>query len=157
MQDLPARLTLFGCVPTPVALTVEPRARWERILRAFLSLAAAAITAPILFLIPPHAEWVLLSAAAGIYWFRKNWIAEYVVVSFAGICPKCHTPVEVKAGTTLRFPHGVVCYSCHEHPALEPGEAPPVEPLKETPNDTPRDGPEEIRPLRIWSPSSSEW
>lgn len=157
MQEFPARLTLFGCAPTPVALTVEARPRWERILRAFLSLFAAAITAPILFLIPPHAEWVLLSAVTGIYWFRKNWIAEYVVGSFAGICPKCHTSIEVKAGTTLRFPHGVVCYGCHEHPALEPGDAPPPPPLKDTTNDPQHPGPAEIRPLRIWSPSSSEW
>jgi hypothetical protein len=157
MLPFPARLTLFGCVATPVTLTVEPRPRWERILRAFLSLALAAITAPILFMIPPHAEWVLLSVITGVYWFRKNWIAEFVVGTFEGVCPKCHTAVEVKPGTTLRFPHGVTCYGCHEHPALEPGEAPPLQPLADSTNDIPPTPPAEIRPLRIWSPSSSEW
>jgi predicted CXXCH cytochrome family protein len=157
MQQLPARLTLFGCVATPVALSVEPRPRWERMLRAVLSLVAAAAFAPILMFIPPHAEWIVLSVATGIYWFRKNWIAEFVVGSFEGVCPKCHTPVNVKSGTTLRFPHGVVCYKCHEHPELEPGEAPPLQPLQDAVVDHERAAPEEIRPLRIWSPSSSEW
>ena len=157
MQQLTARLALFGFQPTPVELMVEPRPRWERVVRAFIALFAAGVTAPLLFLIPPHAEWLLLSTAAGIYWFRKNWIAEYVLVGFAGICPKCHQAIAVKEGTTLRFPHGVVCYSCHEHPALELGEAPP--PGDRAPADTivaPRP-PAEVRPLRIWSPSSSEW
>lgn len=153
----PARLTLFGYAPTPAQLEVEPRARWERVLRAVLALAAAAVTAPILFLIPPHAEWLLLSAATGIYWFRKNWIAEFVVVCFQGVCPRCHAPISVKPGTTLRFPHGVVCYGCHEHPALEPGEAPPVQPRDPAEVTPEARAPAEVRPLRIWSPSSSEW
>jgi predicted CXXCH cytochrome family protein len=157
-MELTARLALFGFASTPVQLSVEPRPRWERMLRAFLVLVAAAATAPILFLIPPHAEWLLLSVISGVYWSRKNWIAEFVLVGFAGVCPKCHGPITVKSGTTLRFPHGVVCYSCHEHPALELGEAPPVEPRKpgEQPTSEVR-SPAEVRPLRIWSPSSSEW
>ena len=157
MQHVAARLALFGFASTPVQLTVEPRPRWERRLRAFLALFAAAVTAPILFLIPPHAEWLLLSAATGIYWFRKNWIAEFVLVEFQGICPKCHAPVEVKRGTTLRFPHGVVCYNCHDHPALELGDAPPVEPRGPSDDAPQARPPAEVRPLRIWSPSSSEW
>lgn len=157
MQTIPARLTLFGCVPTPVTLLVEARPRWERVLRAILSLVAAALVAPILFIIPPHAEWLLLSAITGIYWFRKNWIAEFVVGAFEAVCPKCHKPVHVKKGTTLRFPHSVVCYSCHEHPDLEQGTAPPLQPRDETIIESKRDAPAEIRPLRIWSPSSSEW
>ena len=157
-MQLAARLALFGFAPTPVQLAVEPRPRWERVLRAFLALFIAGATAPLLFLIPPHAEWLLLSAATGVYWFRKNWIAEYVLVAFEGICPKCHGPITVKKGTTLRFPHGVVCYSCHEHPALEPGDAPPVEPRAPIdPLAAQKRAPEEVRPLRIWSPSSSEW
>jgi hypothetical protein len=156
-MQIPARLTVFGCVPTPVVLAVEPRPRWERILRAFLSIIVAAITAPIVVLIPPHAEWLLLNVIAGIYWFRKNWIAEYVLESFEGVCPKCHHPITLKHGMTLRFPESVACYQCHEHPTLEPGSAPPVQPRPaETVNEQ-RTEPEEIRPLRIWSPSSSEW
>ena len=157
MLQLAARLALFGFAPTPVQLTVEPRPRWERMLRAFLALFVAAATAPLLFLIPPHAEWLLLSAASGIYWFRKNWIAEYVLVGFEGICPKCHMQITLKQGTTLRFPHGVVCYHCHEHPALELGSAPPPPP-RGVDDLTPQPrSPAEVRPLRIWSPSSSEW
>jgi hypothetical protein len=155
-MQIVARLSLFGFASTPATLRVEPRARWERALRAFLSLLAAAVSAPILFLIPPHAEWLLLSAAAGIYWFRKNWIAEYVVVDFAGVCPRCHTPISIKSGITLRFPHDTPCYHCHEHPSLEPGEAPPPAPRDAAPPE-PAAPPAEIRPLRIWSPSSSEW
>ena len=157
MQQVAARLALFGYPPTPVQLTVEPRPRWERRLRAFLPLFAAAATAPVLFMIPPHVEWLVLSAAAGIYWFRKNWIAEFVLVGFIGICPKCHSPIEVKKGATLRFPHGVVCYQCHEHPALELGDAPPVQPRSSSDQALQPRPPAEVRPLRIWSPSSSEW
>jgi hypothetical protein len=157
MQQLTARLALFGFAPTPVQLSVEPRPRWERALRAFLALAMAAITAPLLFLIPPHAEWLLLATATGIYWFRKNWIAEYVLMAFEGVCPKCHHAVAVKPHTTLRFPHSVVCYSCHEHPALELGAAPPLEPRAPSDGPAAPRPPAEIRPLRVWSPSSSEW
>ena len=156
-MQLPARLTLFGSVPTPVTLSVEPRPRWERILRAFLSLFIAAITGPIVMIIPPHAEWLLLNTLAGLYWFRKNWIAEYVLEAFEGVCPKCHTDITMKKGMTLRFPEGVSCYHCHEHPTLELGEAPPLQPLREPEVNPQRTAPEEVRPLRIWSPSSSEW
>jgi hypothetical protein len=157
-MQLTARLALFGFAPTPVQLSVEPRPRWERVLRAFLALFLAGVTAPILFLIPPHAEWLVLSALTGVYWFRKNWIAEYVLLGFEGICPKCHGSVTVKKGTTLRFPHSVVCYNCHEHPALEPGEAPPVVPRDPAAEAAiQKQAPAEVRPLRIWSPSSSDW
>lgn len=156
-MQLPARLTLFGRVPTPAVLAVEPRPRWERILRAVLSLVIAAITAPIVMVIPPHAEWLLLNTLAGLYWFRKNWIAEYVLESFQGVCPKCHHDIAMKKGMTLRFPEGVSCYNCHEHPTLELGEAPPLRPLADAVANAHRAEPEEVRPLRIWSPSSSEW
>ena len=156
-MQIPARLSLFGCVSTPVTLHVEPRPRWERILRAFLTLFVAAIIAPIVVIIPPHAEWLVLNIVAGIYWFRKNWIAEYVLESFEGICPKCHHAITMKRGMTLRFPEGVSCFQCHEHPTLELGAAPAVQPLVADPAMEQRSAPAEVRPLRIWSPSSSEW
>jgi hypothetical protein len=157
-MQIPARLTLFGWTPTPVVLSVEPRPRWERILRAFLTLFLATLTAPIVMLIPPHAEWLMLNAIAGLYWFRKNWIAEYVLDSFDGVCPRCHHAITLKPGMTLRFPEGVSCYHCHEHPTLEPGEAPPLQPRSEDATvEIQKREHAEVRPLRIWSPSSSEW
>ena len=157
MQTLVARLALFGRVPTPATLTVEPRTRGERLLRAYLTLFGAGILGTILFIVPPHAEPVLLTWIAGIYWFRKHLNAEFEVVAFEGACPYCHKPVQVKAGTTLKFPHSVSCYSCKSESDLELGSAPPIQDVAPLALETERRPPEEIRPLRIWSPSSSEW
>jgi hypothetical protein len=152
-----ARLSLFGFAATPVTLRVSPRTRSERVMRAILSMVAGILIAPFVFLIPPHAEWVMLSVATGMYWARKNWIAEYVVSSFEGVCPRCHAPVAIKSGTTLRFPHGVVCYACHQHPVLEAGGAPPLDPARREDSTKPMPGPSERRPTRIWSPAGSNW
>ena len=156
-QQIEARLSLFGFVSTPVTLHVSPRDRPERIARSILSIVAAVAAAPFVFLIPPHAEWVLITLATGMYWARKNWIAEYVVAFFEGVCPRCYTPMIVKPGTTLRFPHAVVCYSCHQHPVLEPGAAPPADSTRRENATPPAAGPTERRPVRIWSPAGSNW
>jgi hypothetical protein len=156
-EPLEARLSLFGFVATPVTLSVTPRTRAERVTRSILSMVAAIIFAPIVFLIPPHAEWVLITIAAGIYWARKNWIAEYVVASFEGVCPRCYTAIKVKSGTTLRFPHAVVCYQCHQHPVLEAGGAPPIDDTRREDSTQPVPGATERRPVRIWSPAGSNW
>ena len=156
-QTLTARLALFGRVPTPATLTVEPRPRSERILRAWMSLFGMGLLGTILFIVPPHAEPVLFTWIAGIYWFRKHLSAEFEVVEFKGICPNCHHPLEVKAGTTLKFPHSVVCFGCKSEADLELGEAPPLQDLPPSQTQIQTSKPAEIRPLRVWSPSSSEW
>ena len=152
-----ARLSLFGFSATPVTLHVTPRTRSERVTRSILSMVTAILIAPFVFFIPPHAEWVMLSIATGMYWARKNWVAEYVVASFEGVCPRCHSPVTLRAGTTLRFPHGLVCYACHQRPTLEAGSAPPLDPSRREDATKPMPGPSERRPVRIWSPAGSNW
>ena len=155
-QTLEARLSLFGFVSTPAELSVTPRTRTHRIGRAIACGVGGIVIAPVVFLIPPHAEWVMLSVATGLYWARKNWIAEYVVAAFEARCPRCYTPVRVKPGMTLRFPQALNCYSCHQHPVLEPGTAPPVdESRREEAAQAPRQS--ERRPLKIWSPAGSDW
>ncbi|HUP88592.1 MAG TPA: hypothetical protein VM100_04555 [Longimicrobiales bacterium] len=156
-ESLRARLTLFGFVATPVILGVTARTKSERVARAFLTLVAAAIAGPILMIIPPHIEWGIMTGLTAIYWARKHWVAEYVVDSFEGVCPRCHTRLQVAKGTTLRFPHNVACYQCHEHPALELGEAPPLDPDAPVPEPRPVHKIGERRPLKIWSPAGSDW
>lgn len=129
----------------------------ERVARSILSIVAAAFLAPLVFLIPPHLEWVILTVAGGVYWARKNWVAEFVVASCDAVCPRCHSPITIKSGTTLRLPHTVVCYSCHEHPALERGAAPPVDPARRTDLSVPDKPVGERRPSKIWSPAGSDW
>jgi hypothetical protein len=155
-QTLEARLSLFGFVSTPVVLAVTPRTRGQRVGRAIASAIGGIVLAPIVFLIPPHAEWVMLSVATGLYWARKNWIAEFVVATFDGRCPRCYAPVKVKPGATLRFPHAVTCYSCHQHPVLEEGTAPPVDETRRD-ESVPPPRHSERRLLKIWSPAGSDW
>lgn len=155
-QTLEARLSLFGFVSTPALLSVTPRTRTTRVTRAIASVIGSVLLAPVVFLIPPHAEWVMITIATGLYWARKNWIAEYVVAEFAGTCPRCFTAVGIRRGATLRFPHAVTCYSCHQHPVLERGPAPPVDESRREPVAADRP-PAERRPLRIWSPAGSDW
>lgn len=156
-QTIPARLSLFDFQPTPAVLVVIPRTRAQRVTRAVVSIVGAIAAAPLVFMIPPHIEWVIGVVVTGIYWARRNWIAEYVVASCAGVCPRCHKAVVVKPKTTLRLPHSVVCYACHEHPALEAGSAPPIDPARLEQVDAPVRPDNDHRPLRIWSPAGSDW
>lgn len=157
MDTLQARLTLFGFVPTPVALLVQKRDRAERVARSVLTVVAAAIIGPILMIIPPHIEWGIMTALTAVYWARKHWVAEYVVDSFSGVCPRCLESIELKKGTTLRFPQNLACYNCHEHPFLEAGDAPPVDFSRPREAEQPDPPVGERRPLKIWSPAGSDW
>jgi hypothetical protein len=154
---LEARLSLFGFVATPADLLVSPRSETQRVTRTVLTIAATILLAPLLFLIPPHIEWLVMTTLTGIYWARKNWTAEYVVASFSGTCPRCYAAISINAGTTLRLPHSVVCYSCHEHPSLEAGGAAPVDEANRVDNTEPDRPVGERRPFRIWSPAGSDW
>lgn len=156
-EMLEARLSLFGFVPTPATLSATRRPRAERVLRAIFAVATAVVVAPIVFLIPPHIEWVVLTVITGLYWTRKNWIAELVVESLNAVCPRCYARVTAKAGTTLRLPHGLVCYSCHEHPVLELGAAPPIDATRTGPIEQAPPKIEERRPVKTWSPAGSDW
>lgn len=156
-QSISARLSLFGFAPTPAELIVIPRTKAQRVTRAVLSVVAAIFAAPVVFMIPPHAEWVIGVVVTGIYWARKNWIAEFVVASCHGLCPRCLTAIVVKPRTTLRLPHAVTCYSCHEHPALEEGAAPPLDPERRSEIESQVRPDNDRRPLRIWSPAGSDW
>ena len=157
-MELNARLSLFGFVPTPARLSVTARTRSERVARALLTLLGTALAAPLVAIIPPHIEPVVMTVIAGLYWTRKHWVAEYVVAEFDGVCPRCLTPIDIKPRTTLRFPQNVACFKCHEHPFLELGDAPPVDPARlASPATAPPPSVGERRPLKIWSPAGSDW
>lgn len=136
---------------------MTPRSPSQRATRTILTIGATIFLAPVVFLIPPHVEWVVMTIVTGVYWARKNWTAEYVVATFSGICPRCYAAISIKPGTTLRLPHSVVCYSCHEHPLLETGSAPPVDEANRVDNTEPDRPVGERRPFRIWSPAGSDW
>lgn len=120
-RTLPARLTIFGFEPTAGQMDVEYRPRSIRMTRTLVSLALFWGIAPIVLLIPPHIEWALGALIAGVYYARKNWKAEYIVKAFEGPCPSCRTGLELKAGTMIRFPHGLTCFECHHEPMIEAG------------------------------------
>jgi hypothetical protein len=170
-ERIAARVALFGHPPSPATLVVEPRSAVTRRTRAITGLLGCWLLMPVVFFIPPHAEWVLLLFFGGIYICRKEWTAEYVLRQFEGNCPRCGTALRVKGGTTLRFPHGIPCPGCRHTCALEAGaaDAPDAAGARVTrgtgfappPADLDLEAQDAYWRRRastsVWSPASSDW
>lgn len=115
----PARLLLFGFGPTEATVTLERRTRAWRITRTLRVLAATALAAPLLGLVPPHAPWVLGALGGGLLLARRRWNHRFSVRELSARCPRCDAEVTVPSGTRLRAPHPVPCESCHHESTLE--------------------------------------
>lgn len=118
MVVIDASLTLFGEAPCPARLELEPRPLWFRRARAAAVLLGSWALLPVVFFIPPHAEWVIVVFAAGLYLARREWLAEYTVAAFAGACPRCGETLRIRRGATFRFPYDVACHTCRRTSAL---------------------------------------
>lgn len=112
-----AEAILFGFPPSPVAVTVRPRSRGWRIGGAARSLGIAAVVAPVVAVIPPHAPWVIGAVLGGVVLAKRRYDEEFTVVTVTGGCPKCANPIAVKA-TRLRSPHPLPCEGCHHDSTL---------------------------------------
>ena len=113
-----ARLVLPGSGTVDASVEVIYQSRATRASRALLTLGVAFVIMPVLFFIPPHFLWPLLSLVIGGYLAWRYWRGEYYLIGFEGKCPRCDTALDVARGTRVRRRHTLECYSCHRHPEL---------------------------------------
>lgn len=147
-----AKLVLPGSGSIPATVEVIYQSQATRLSRALIILAVSILISPVLFFLPPHFLWPLVSLAAGGYLAWRYWTGEYYVTHFEGACPRCDTPLEMKRGTRIRGRHTLDCHGCHrqptlilddpEHPPEEPSEpasptAPEVPEVTEVPTESP--------------------
>jgi ribosomal protein S27AE len=170
MTTTDATLTLFGEPPAAASLVLRPRPPWLRRTRAAAVLLGSWALMPLVFFVPPHAEWVIAVFFAGFYFARREWIAEYSVVRFEGACPRCHAVLRIREHATFRFPYDVACGRCRRTSTLQAG-APEAGAFvggttthghdQPPPEDLDVDGLREYWKRRsrssVWSPASSDW
>lgn len=114
-----SRIALPGHEPVPARVQLVFRPARERLTRALLTLFGFWVLVPIVFIIPPHIPWALIAFVCGIYFGFKQWRGEYVVQSFSGECPRCHSALRIEPGSRIRLPHQMDCFNCHHEPVLE--------------------------------------
>src|SRR5688572_28085619 len=160
-ERVPARVGAVGVYAVPADLVGYARTRSERGMRTFLTFVGTCVSAPLAFLIPPHAEPAFVAFAIGLYFVRRAWVGEWVAESMSSACPRCAAPLSLKHNTQLYLPHSITCPQCRAECWLELGEAPvveesvrlaAVEAMKERPSA-------ELggKPPITWSPAASDW
>lgn len=113
-----AHAVLFGFPPEPVAVQVRPRSPGWRAAWTAATLATALVVAPVVAVVPPHAPWVIGALAVGIVFARRRWTERFTVVGVEGPCPRCGSPLRVKAGR-LKRAHPLPCEACHHASTLQ--------------------------------------
>jgi hypothetical protein len=115
----PALLEVFGEAPVPADARVIPRPRSWRVSRALTSLTLAWGAAPVVFLIPPHAPWLIGALICGPYFARRYWLEHFTLHEMHGTCPRCAAAIRIVRALRLRFPHTLTCTNCHNVVLLE--------------------------------------
>lgn len=133
-----AKLVLPGAGSTDATVEVIYQSQATRVSRALITLAVAILIAPVLFFLPPHFLWPLVSLAVGGLLAWRYWTGEYYVTYFEGSCPRCEIPLEMARGTRIRGEHMLDCHGCHRHPTLIVND-PEHPPEGETEGNTVRD------------------
>jgi hypothetical protein len=165
------RLALFGHPAVDARLVVVERPLFQRRIRAVAALLGCWGSMPILFFIPPHAEWVIGAFFAGIYLAHRHWTAQYTAIEFAGACPRCGAALDLKMNSTLRLPERLSCTECRRTSLLEEGPAADTANMirRVTSHHRQEEPPEGLdteeleaywkrrRQSSIWSPASSEY
>jgi hypothetical protein len=138
-----ARLTLRAHQPAPARVELIYKPVPGRAARTAFWLIACWGVAPFVFWLPPHYPWFTAALLAGTYLSYRSWTGRYRIFSFAGICPRCGSPLSLGVDRTVDLPHTVTCFSCHFEPMLEvsfgPGageEADPAGPEHQSPDCT---------------------
>ena len=119
----PVQLVLRGHAPTPARIGVVYQPLAGRLAATLLFLAVFWTPIPWLVWVPPHYPWPLLSFSAGAFLAFRAWIGRYRVEWFAGECPRCASPLRLRAGDRISLPHAFTCYACHFEPELEAYDA----------------------------------
>jgi hypothetical protein len=114
-----ARLTLRAHQPAPARVELVYKPLPGRVARTAFWLVACWGIAPIVFWLPPHYPWFTASLLAGTYLSYRSWTGRYRIFSFAGICPRCGSPLSLGVDRTVDLPYTVTCFSCHFEPRLE--------------------------------------
>jgi hypothetical protein len=115
----PAYVTLRAHTPAPARVELVYRRAWGRLFRAVLSIVVCWGAIPFVMWIPPHYPWVATAFIAGAFLAHRNWTGRYRIRSFAGICPRCGSPLSLGVDRTVDLPHTLTCYNCHFEPQLE--------------------------------------
>lgn len=116
--SLIAEARVFGHDPTPVTLRVVPRSTAWRAGRAARWLAAGAVLAPVVAVLPPHAPWAVGAGAGGVVLALRKWGERFTLVGVDGRCPRCGSILVHSGRTPLRVPHPTACEGCGNPVAL---------------------------------------
>lgn len=113
-----ARLILPGSGSAEATVEVIFQTRATRVTQALIVMGVAILIMPVVFFLPPHFLWPLVSLAAGLFFAYRFYTGEYYVVGFKGECPRCGTAIQMRHGTRIRGRHVVDCLGCHRKPEL---------------------------------------
>lgn len=114
---LDARARLFGFDDQPVRAEIIARGRGWRVGGAARIFGIFVVIAPFVAIIPPHAVWLIGSLFTGGVLARRRYVERFTLVGVEGPCPKCGSPIAVKAGR-LKRPHPLPCEACHHEASL---------------------------------------
>jgi hypothetical protein len=112
-------LTLRAHPPAPARVELVHRRLASRVLRTGFWLALCWGAVPFLLWVPPHYPWATSAFLIGGYLAYRSWTGRYAVHSFAGVCPRCGSPLSIGLDRTIDLPHTLTCFSCHFEPRLE--------------------------------------
>ncbi len=112
-----AQATLFGFPPATVQVSIRRRTLSWRVAGAARTMAGSLVITLVVVFVPPHAPWVIGALATGVFLARRRWRERFTLERVEGPCPKCGTPLRVKAGR-LRVGHPMSCEVCHHESSL---------------------------------------
>lgn len=113
-------LVLRAHAPSPARLGVVYQPFFWRAFKTVFSLALFWGVCPWVVWLPPHYPWPVLSFCVGAFLAHRFWTGRYVVLWFAGECPRCGHALRLRPGARISLPHALTCFGCHFEPALEP-------------------------------------
>jgi hypothetical protein len=127
-----AHLTLRAHPPAPARVELAYRPPLARLYRTLGWLLLCWGSIPLLLWVPPHYPWIAGAFVAGAYLAHRTWTGRYSIRSFAGICPRCGSPLSLGRDRTIDLPHTLTCFHCHFEPQLEVHFAPPKPEMRVT-------------------------
>ena len=113
-----ASLATFGSDPVAVQAWVLPRSDRWRIVGALRAGLLGIVTAPVVFLVPPHVPWALAALATGTFLAYRRMQERFTLLWLEGVCPRCGTTISVARPTRLRGNHTLPCPGCQHETVL---------------------------------------
>lgn len=114
-----AHLSLRAHSSSPARVELEFNPTGPRIFKAIAQLVLCWGAMPFLIWLPPHYPWVVTAFLAGPFLCHRTWTGRYTIRSFAGVCPRCGSPLALGVDRTVDLPHTLTCFHCHFEPRLE--------------------------------------